>query len=222
MSSQDFAPTTPAAAWRALRDGNARFVAGTMRHPAQDADRRAAVRAGQHPFAVLVGCSDSRVAAEIVFDRGLGDLFVVRTAGHVTDSTVLGSIEYGVTVLGTPLVVVLGHQACGAVAATRELLAGGPEPAGYVRAIVDRVRPHLAAALAATPDADDAVLVAAHVRATTADLLADSTAVRDAVAAGRCAVVGAMYELSEGLVRQVVAHGLDTAEGAADGPDGSM
>ncbi len=219
MSSQDSTPTTPAEAWRALRDGNARFVAGTMHHPSQDADRRAAVRAGQEPFAVLVGCSDSRVAAEIIFDRGLGDLFVVRTAGHVTDSTVLGSIEYGVTVLGTPLVVVLGHDACGAVAATREYLRGGAEPGGYVRSIVDRVRPHLVAALATTPDADEAELVAAHVRATAKALLEDSTAVRDAVAAGRCAVVGATYELAEGRVRAVVAHGLAAEH---TGPDGSM
>lgn len=221
MSSQDRAGSAPAEAWRALRDGNARFVAGAMHHPSQDADRRAAVRAGQNPFAVLVGCSDSRVAAEIVFDRGLGDLFVVRTAGHVTDSTVLGSIEYGVTVLGAPLVVVLGHDACGAIAATRDSLRTGEEPGGHVRAIVDRVRPHLVAALAEAPDADEAHLVAAHVRATVRALLEDSTAVRDAVAAGACAVVGATYELAEGRVRAVVAHGPAEVDDRVDGSMGT-
>ena len=93
------------------------------RHPNQDAGHRAAVADGQHPFAVIVGCSDSRLAAEIIFDRGLGDLFVVRTAGHTAGPEVLGSVEYAVTVLGTPLVVVLGHDSCGAVQAAREAVA---------------------------------------------------------------------------------------------------
>ena len=116
---------TPAEAWSALLAGNDRFVRGEMEHPSQGVDRRAALAAAQAPFAVLFGCSDSRVAAEIVFDRGLGDLFVVRTAGHVVDTTVLGSIEYGVQVLGAPLVVVLGHDSCGAVGAAADALATG-------------------------------------------------------------------------------------------------
>lgn len=196
---------SPADAWRALREGNDRFVAGAMEHPSQDADRRADVRAVQRPFAVLLGCADSRVAAEIIFDRGLGDLFVVRTAGHVSDATVLGSVEYGVAVLGAPLVVVLGHDSCGAIAATMDYLRTGVEPHGHIRAIVDRVRPGIAGV------ADPDEVLATHVRYTARTLLEDSVAVREAVEAGRCAVVGTTYELAVGKVAVVTSHGLDAA-----------
>src|SRR5665648_1070311 len=128
---------TPAEAWAELLAGNERFVRGEMSQPSQDVDHRAALSGAQNPFAVVFGCSDARVAAEIVFDRGLGDLFVVRTAGHVVDTTVVGSIEYGVQLLGAPLVIVLGHDSCGAVAAAAEALATGRMPGGFVRAIVD-------------------------------------------------------------------------------------
>jgi carbonic anhydrase len=198
---------SPADAWRALREGNDRFVAGTMQHPSQDADRRADVRAAQRPFAVLLGCADSRVAAEIIFDRGLGDLFVVRTAGHVSDATVLGSVEYGVAVLGAPLVVVLGHDSCGAIAATLDYLRTGVEPPGHIRAIVDRVRPGIADVAGADPHE----VLATHVRYTARSLLEDSVAVREAVDAGRCAVVGTTYELAVGKVAVVTSHGLDAA-----------
>ena len=110
--------TSPVTAWKALKEGNERFVAGTPEHPSQSIERRSALAKGQKPTAVLFGCADSRVAAEIIFDQGLGDMFVVRTAGHVVDSAVLGSIEYAVTVLDVPLIVVLGHDSCGAVKAT--------------------------------------------------------------------------------------------------------
>ena len=142
---------TPAEALAELLAGNERFVRGEMAHPSQDADHREALSEAQNPFAVVFGCSDSRVAAEIVFDRGLGDLFVVRTAGHVVDTTVVGSIEYGVQVLGAPLVIVLGHDSCGAVAAAAEALATGRMPGGFVRAIIDRVIPSIVALPAADP-----------------------------------------------------------------------
>lgn len=134
---------TPAQAWQRLQEGNARFVSDAMQHPSQGAAHRTAVAREQHPYAVLFGCSDSRVAAEIIFDQGLGDLFVVRTAGHVLDTTVIGSIEYGVDVLGAPLVVVLGHDRCGAVGAATQALLTGRMPTGFVRAVVDRVIPSL-------------------------------------------------------------------------------
>ncbi|WP_043501622.1 carbonic anhydrase [Georgenia sp. SUBG003] len=134
---------TPAQAWQRLQEGNARFVADAVQHPSQGAAHRAAVAQEQHPFAVLLGCSDSRVAAEIVFDQGLGDLFVVRTAGHVLDATVIGSVEYGVDVLGAPLVVVLGHDRCGAVGAATEALLTSRMPTGFVRSVVERVIPSL-------------------------------------------------------------------------------
>ncbi|MHB1289497.1 carbonic anhydrase [Georgenia sp.] len=134
---------TPAEAWQRLQAGNTRFVEDRMEHPSQGAGRRAELATDQHPYAVLFGCSDSRVAAEIIFDQGLGDLFVVRTAGHVLDTTVIGSIEYGVELLDAPLVVVLGHDHCGAVGAATEALLTGKMPSGFVRAIADRVIPSL-------------------------------------------------------------------------------
>ncbi|HTY28065.1 MAG TPA: carbonic anhydrase, partial [Mycobacterium sp.] len=102
--------SSPVTAWKALKEGNERFVAGKPEHPSQGIEHRASLAGSQQPIAVLFGCADSRVAAEIIFDQGLGDMFVVRTAGHVIDSAVLGSIEYAVTVLNVPLVVVLGHD----------------------------------------------------------------------------------------------------------------
>lgn len=137
------APVSPDAAWQALREGNDRFVAGAMEHPSQGVDHRREVSVRQYPFAVIFGCSDSRVGAELIFDRGLGDLFVVRTAGHIVDTTVIGSIEYGVDVLGVPLVVVLGHDHCGALQAATDALETGKMPTGFVRAVVDRVIPSL-------------------------------------------------------------------------------
>src|SRR5699024_806038 len=132
---------TPAQAYHSLVEVNNRFISGEMLHPIQDTARRAEVSDEQHPFAVLFGCSDSRVAAEIIFDRGLGDMFVVRTAGHVLDTTVVGSIEFGVDILGAPLVVVLGHDNCGAIAGAREAMVSGNFPSGMARAIIDRVIP---------------------------------------------------------------------------------
>src|SRR5690625_1089545 len=134
---------TPAQAFSALVEGNHRFISGEMLHPSQDTARRSQVSVEQNPFAVLFGCSDSRVAAEIIFDRGLGDMFVVRTAGHVLDTTVVGSIEFGVDILHTPLVVVLGHDNCGAIAGARQAMVSGELPSGMVRAIIDRVIPSI-------------------------------------------------------------------------------
>src|ERR1051326_5785578 len=143
-------PGTPEEALRVLLEGNRRFISGERLHPHQDADHReASAEDGQRPFAVLFGCSDSRLAAEIIFDRGLGDLFVVRTAGHVIGPEVLGSIEYGVAMLGCPLVVVLGHDACGAVAATRSAVQDGATAGGYVRDVIEKVTPSVLAARAA-------------------------------------------------------------------------
>ncbi|MGC7102934.1 carbonic anhydrase [Amycolatopsis lurida] len=113
--------------------------------------RRADIAPAQHPFAVLFGCADSRLAAEI-FDRGLGDLFVVRTAGHVAGPEVLGSVEYAVSALNCPLIVVLGHSSCGVIAATRAYLTGGLDTSGFVRDVIERVTPSvLAAHSAGTP-----------------------------------------------------------------------
>ncbi len=112
-------------------------------HPSQSIAHRASLAAGQKPTAVIFGCADSRVAAELIFDQGLGDMFVVRTAGQAIDSAVLGSIEYAVVVLNVPLIVVLGHDSCGAVKATIAAIDDGAIPGGYVRDVVERVAPSI-------------------------------------------------------------------------------
>ena len=127
----------------ALKQGNERFVEGRPEHPSQSIEHRASLAVAQRPTVVLFGCADSRVAAEIIFDQGLGDMFVVRTAGHVIDSAVLGSIEYAVTVLNVPLIAVLGHDSCGAVQATLDALDKGQVPGGFVRDVVERVTPSI-------------------------------------------------------------------------------
>jgi carbonic anhydrase len=196
------AVTSPAEAWRTLLAGNARFADGRLHQPALDRARRAELADQQRPFALVFGCGDSRVAAEFVFDQGLGHLFVVRTAGHVVDSGVLGSVEFGVEILGIPLVVVLGHDSCGAVAATMEAVATGRLPAGFVRDIVERVAPSvLAAQRQGRASADEAG--AEHVRQTVQLLVDRSAVLAAAVREGRCAVVGLVYRLVEGRVSVV-------------------
>ncbi|MEV4559329.1 carbonic anhydrase [Kitasatospora sp. NPDC049285] len=210
----DAAPLTPLDAFEMLLAGNRRFVDGSPDHPNQDAARRAQTAPSQTPFAVLFGCSDSRLAAEIIFDRGLGDLFVVRTAGHVVGSEVLGSIEYGVSVLGSPLVVVLGHDSCGAVAATREAVADGTTAEGFVRDVIERVTPSVLAARAAG-HTEDSAFIHEHIRHTV-DLLMDrSRVLADAVSEGRAAVVGLSYRLVDGTAHLVTTRGIDLPAPAA-------
>ncbi|WP_158896119.1 carbonic anhydrase [Amycolatopsis anabasis] len=201
-------PVTAREAFETLLAGNRRFTAGSPEHPNQDAARRAQVAPGQAPFAVLFGCSDSRLAAEIVFDRGLGDLFVVRTAGHVVGAEVLGSIEYGVSVLGCPLVVVLGHDSCGAIAAARDAADGGRAPAGFVRDVVERVTPSVLAARAAGRETADEILHE-HIRHTVDLLLDRSRVLAERVAEGHLAVAGLSYQLADGTARLVASHGLN-------------
>ena len=201
-------PWTPAQAWAKLARGNERFVAGQYSHPHQDAARRDSLTGGQTPFAVFFGCADSRVAAEIIFDRGLGDLFVVRTAGHVIDPGVLGSIEFGVAVLDIPLVVILGHDSCGAVAATVNAVRDGVLPGGYIRDIVERVTPSVLAARQAGMSTPDEI-EAEHVRHTLRLLTERSRLIGDRVDSGRLAVVGATYNLGDGRARIVDSVGLN-------------
>lgn len=191
--------SNPISAWKALREGNDRFVAGEPVHPSQGVARRAALADGQKPTAVVFGCGDSRVAAELIFDQGLGDMFVVRTAGHVIDSAVLGSIEFGVAVLNVPLIVVLGHDSCGAVKATLSALDGGAVPGGYLRDIIERVTPSI---LLGRRDGLSTVddFEARHVIETVAQLAARSTEISERIAAGSLAIVGATYHLADGRV----------------------
>ncbi|MFF2779817.1 carbonic anhydrase [Streptomyces sp. NPDC058052] len=206
--------TSPALALDALLDGNRRFVSGTPEHPNQDAARRTELAPGQDPFAVILGCSDSRLAAEIIFDRGLGDLFVVRTAGHVLGPEVLGSVEYATSVLGARLVVVLGHDSCGAVAAARAAVEDGFAATGFVRDVVERVTPSILAARTAGLTADSDI-IDEHIRHTVDLLLDRSRLLSEQVAAGEIAVVGLGYELAGGSARLVTTRGVVAEEGAA-------
>ena len=192
--------TSPITAWKALSEGNDRFVAGTPEHPSQSIQHRASLAEGQKPTAVVFGCADSRVAAEIIFDQGLGDMFVVRTAGHVLDSAVLGSIEYAVTVLNVPLIVVLGHDSCGAVKATLAALDDGDVPGGYVLDIVERVTPSILLGRKEGLTRVDE-FEARHVTATARQLVSRSKAVSDAVDSGALAIAGVTYQLADGRAR---------------------
>jgi carbonic anhydrase len=191
--------TNPVTAWKALKEGNERFVAGKPEHPSQSIEHRASLAEAQKPTAVVFGCADSRVAAEIIFDQGLGDMFVVRTAGHVIDSAVLGSVEYAVTVLNVPLIVVLGHDSCGAVKATLSAIDDGVVPGGYVRDVVERVTPSI---LLGRRDGLTRVdeFEARHVTETGVQLCTRSTAIAKRIDEGSLAIVGVTYHLADGRV----------------------
>lgn len=195
----------PGKAWQEMKRGNARFVDGEPRHPRQDVERRNELAHHQLPDAALFGCADSRLAAEIIFDKGLGDLFVVRNAGQVISDSVVGSLEYAVGVLGVPLIVVLGHDECGAVRAAIDSRAADATPLpphidGIIQQIVPAVT-RVAGTDPVDPDAVDAALVGTeHLRDTVSGLLERSVMIAEAIAAGTLAIVGANYKLTEGTV----------------------
>jgi len=189
----------PAEAWREMRDGNERFVAGTPLHPRQNVERRHELAGAQAPRAALFGCSDSRLAAEIIFDQGLGDLFVVRNAGQVISSSVIGSLEYAVEVLGVPLIVVLGHDSCGAVRAAID--SQGPDAPTlppHIRNLIAPIVPAVTRVQAETGSTDPLIVGREHLRDTVRELLEASELISLAVAEGRLAIVGANYRLHEG------------------------
>ncbi|MDX1499603.1 MAG: carbonic anhydrase [Woeseiaceae bacterium] len=195
---------TAAEALRRLADGNRRFVAGESLNPGAAACP-ADTAAGQRPFAVILGCSDSRVPAEIVFDQGLGDLFVIRIAGNIVAPSQIGSVEFAVTSYGTPLVMVLGHSGCGAVLATVDQLQGPAEARSRnLATIVNFVRPSVRAARAACPDADHDALVARavreNIRRSVEHLRHGSDIIEDLVSGGQLEIVGAEYSLETGEV----------------------
>ncbi|MDQ0617571.1 carbonic anhydrase [Arthrobacter globiformis] len=193
---------TPALAWRRLREGNERFVNSESSHPNQDASRRSSLVETQHPFAVIFGCSDSRLAAEIIFDVGLGDVFVVRTAGQVIDDAVLGSLEYSIGVLGVPLIVVLGHDSCGAVTATKSAVETGQMPTGFIRDLVERITPSVLTSLR-NDQTEVNEMVVEHVKQTSQRLVDSSRVISDAIESGRAAVIGLSYSLADGRAELV-------------------
>lgn len=208
---------TPTRAYELMREGNERFVSGTSRHPNQDAARRTSLANGQDPIAVLFGCSDSRLAAEIIFDLGLGDLFVIRTAGQVIDDAVLGSLEFSIDELNTPLIVVLGHDSCGAVTGAVDSYTTGEMPAGFQRSLVERIMPSVFAARRQGVE-DVNGTVAEHTVQTCQRLVESSMSVARAVEEGRTAIVGLTYSLAEGTANEVKVIGnLAPAERPASG-----
>ncbi len=199
-------PQNPREAFEAVVAGNARFAGSAPHYPNQGTWRRDSLAAGQAPFASIFSCSDSRVPPELIFDCGLGDLFTVRTAGHVIGPTTLGTLEYGIAHCHTPLLVILGHQSCGAVAAAINTHHTGAMPGGFVRELVERVAPSVAAAMDSGAQQADAV-AAEHVRITIRDLLEVSQVVADAVAAGTLGIAGMAYSLESGRAELVAAIG---------------
>jgi len=189
-----------------LREGNERFVRDTRSH-ATDASRshRGALADGQEPFAIILGCSDSRVPAEIVFDQGLGDLFVIRVAGNIVAPSQIGSVEFAASKFGTRLVVVLGHSRCGAVEATlEELKRPSANQSRNLRSIVDRVRPSVESLLLTDLRHDPAALirgaVRANVRVSAGQLRHGSELLESLIAREGLLIVGAEYSLESGIV----------------------
>ena len=182
-----------------LKEGNVRYASGEARHPNQGEDRRSqAVAEGQKPFATILACSDSRSPVEVLFDRGVGELFVVRVAGNVADESQVATIEYGVEHLHTPLLVVLGHSGCGAVTAACK---GGELP-GHLHVLVDRIKPAVAKARTLTeqPDRLVATAIEANVWQQIEEVLASSSLVREKVKEGALQIVGGVYDLEKGTV----------------------
>ena len=195
-------PDTAEAALQRLLDGNRRHGAGRPSPLHESTSRRLEVAQAQKPFAIIFGCADSRVPPEIVFDAGLGDLFVIRTAGHVLDTSVLGSLEFGVAELGIPLLLVLGHERCGAVTAALEAVEDGAEPDADIATLVDSIRPAVEQAEEQPGDLlDNSVRVNVEM---TVQALKASPILADAMTSGTLTIAGAYYDLETGVVEVIV------------------
>lgn len=207
-----------------LKDGNARYMAGQSTHPNLTSERRAeTVKGGQHPFATIVGCSDSREPLELIFDQGIGDIFVVRVAGNVAGPDELATVEYGVGHLNTPVVLVLGHTACGAVTAAVQ----NAKVHGNLPFLINQIKPAVAKAKAWTPTATGGDLVSKSIKAnvwlTMENMLRKSAEVRELVTKGKLLVIGGIYDLHSGQVDWLGAHPDQGAHiAAAPGGHGKM
>jgi carbonic anhydrase len=198
---------SPSQAYEAIFQGNKRFISGTPSHPRQDVERREQLAEQQKPFAALFGCSDSRLSAEIIFDVGLGDLFVVRNAGQVLAETIIGSLEYSVEVLKVPLILVLGHDECGAIRATIASSEGSLKTEGeFIENLVARIKPTVEASQKAGRFHIDEI-TELHIQDTINELLTRSSLIANAVKSGKLAVVGANYRLALGEVSPIVVVG---------------
>jgi carbonic anhydrase len=186
----------PADAISKLKEGNERYTSGNLQHPGQTTERRTELSKSQHPFAVIVSCSDSRVPPEIVFDQGLGDLFIFRVAGNVVDDHGLGSIEYAVDHLNVRLIVVLGHQSCGAVQAAKETIAAKGKAPGHIESLVTAIKP----AVEATAKDDLDATIKANVKNVVDALRSSKPILKAKVDSGEIQVIGGYYSLDTGAV----------------------
>ncbi len=187
---------SPAVALRRIKGGNKRFTSDQLQHPYDSNWKRSDLTAGQYPFVIVLGCSDSRVPPELVFDQGLGDVFVVRVAGNVLNKENVGSIEYAVANLGTPLIVVLGHEHCGAVKAAKQTIAAKGKAPGQIHSLVEAIRP----AVEATVGQDAEATCQANVRHVVETLKESKPIIYKLIDSGKVAVVGAYYDLPSGKV----------------------
>jgi len=192
-------PTNPWAAFSRLMDGNKRWVNGDLQHPDRDPRRREFVSEKQEPYGVILSCIDSRVPPELLFDTGLGDLFVMRTGGQVVGPVVTGSVEYGPMTSGTPLIVVLGHQRCGAVKASYEAMRAGKELPGNLQSIADALKPAYEEAVKEKQGDPVDNMTRIHVKQTSADLRSNKD-LAPLVQKGSLAVISAYYSLDTGRV----------------------
>jgi len=186
----------PAEAISRLKEGNGRYTSGNLQHPSQTAERRTELAKSQHPFAIILSCSDSRVPPEIVFDEGLGDLFIVRVAGNVLNDEGLGSIEYAVDILGARLIVVLGHQSCGAVDAAMKTVAAKGKAPGHIQSLVTAIKP----VVEATAKDDLDTTVKANVKHVVQALRSSTPILKAKVDSGEVQVIGGYYSLDTGAV----------------------
>lgn len=204
VAASRLAPLEPITARKALRrliEGNCRFIRGEMNHPHQDVERRLEVATGQQPFAQVFSCIDARVPPEIVFDQGLGDLFVIRTGGQTLDELIQGSVEFGPLEYGTPLTVVMGHQGCGAVAAAVESLEHGTDLGPYLNRIVAALKPAYDAAKASgVPEGELVDATTRQQTVLTVHALESDPRLAPLIGAGRLLIQGAYYSLDTGKV----------------------
>ena len=175
--------------------GNERFAAAKMIHGNQSAERKNELAKGQHPFAVIVSCSDSRVPPEIVFDQGLGDLFVIRSAGNLVDDIGLGSIEYAVEHLGVQLIVVLGHERCGAVSAAVQ---GGEAP-GHIAKLIEEIKPAVKMAKKEPGNLIENAVIS-NINLVVKQLLNSEPVLKEFIHENKLKIVGARYDLDDGTV----------------------
>jgi len=186
----------PAEGLERLLEGNRRFAQRKSTHRFDDEALRTDLLQGQHPFATVFGCADSRVPVELIFDQGLGDLFVIRNAGHIVGESVLGSMEFAVTQIECRLIVVLGHTQCGAVAAALTTWSSGKYPPGHLASIVRAIEPAVETAGASSADA----VMRAHVIESISRIYESSEVIAARVRAGKLALVAAEYQLATQLV----------------------